>query len=91
MRHAGVAALDRLEPFLRVLRKQSKMKERTRGVFYCGGRAFLHFHEHGDEFWADVRLSDEFERLPATSAKERAALLARIRKSLGDGDGRRTR
>jgi hypothetical protein len=85
MKHAGQAALDRLEPLLETLRRELRLKEKSRGTFYRGGRAFLHFHEHGDELFADIRLSDDFERLPATKPAERAALL----KLVGKGARRR--
>lgn len=91
MKHAGPAALDRLEPFLRQLRKQPGLKEPKRGLFYRGSRAFLHFHEHGNAFFADVRFADDFERLPATTTSERASLLARIRATLVDGNASKRR
>jgi hypothetical protein len=56
---------------------------KSRGTFYRGGRAFLHFHEHGTEFYADGRLRDDFERFPATTAKDREALPARVDAALG--------
>ena len=86
MKHAGSAALDRLEPLLETLRREPRLKEKSRGTFYRSGRAFLHFHEHGDELFADIRLTDDFERLPATKAAERAALLKLVSKTLGDGN-----
>jgi hypothetical protein len=82
MKHAGPAALDRLETLLEVLRRDPHLKEKSRGTFYRAGRAFLHFHEHGDELYADIRLDDDFERLPATNAAERAALLKLVAKAL---------
>jgi hypothetical protein len=78
MKHAGSAALDRLEPLLRVLRGKTGLKEKSRGAFYRGSRAFLHFHEHGELFFADVRFKDDFERLPATTKTERSALIKKI-------------
>ena len=78
MKHAGPAALDRLEPLLRVLRKKPALKEKSRGAFYRGGRAFLHFHEHGDAFFADMRLTEEFERFPATSKAQQSTLLKKV-------------
>ncbi len=83
MKHAGQAALDRLEPLLETLRREPRLKEKSRGAFYRGGRAFLHFHEHGDELFADIRLTDDFERLPVTKATERAALLKLVAGALG--------
>jgi hypothetical protein len=85
MKHAGPAALDQLETLLETLRREPRLKEKSRGTFYRGGRAFLHFHEHGDELFADIRLAHDFERLPATKAAERAALLKLVGQALGDG------
>lgn len=82
MKHAGQSALDRLEPLLTKLRAQSGLRERARGTFYRSGRAFLHFHEHGDELFADMRVGTEFSRFPATTAAERAALLKLLREAL---------
>ena len=91
MKHASSQALDKLEAFLAKLRSLDGLKERSRGVFYRRGKAFLHFHEHGPEFYADVRIAEDFERLAATSASERAALLKRVKESLSDGSGRSPR
>jgi hypothetical protein len=88
MRHAGPAALDKLEPFLRRLRKEAALKERARGTVYRSGRAFLHFHEHGDELYADVRFADDFERCAATTAADRKRLIERIGAALQDGNSR---
>ena len=87
MKHATPSALDRLEPLLAQLRRRERLKEKSRGVFYFAGRAFLHFHEHGDgELHADIRLKgDDFDRFDVTRAAERAKLLALVDKALGDG------
>ena len=82
MRHARPEDLDRLEPLLEKLRRLDGMKEKSRGTFYRGARAFLHFHEHGGGFFADVRLADDFERFPATTAAERKALIGLVEKTL---------
>jgi len=91
MKHAGPAALDRLEPCLEQLRKLPGLKEKSRGIFYRGSRAFLHFHEHGEEFYADVRLADDFVRLRTTTRAEKAHLMKRVRAKMGDGTSRRAR
>ena len=76
MRHARPDALDRLEPLLVRLRALPGLNERLRGVFYRKSKAFLHFHEDGEDLYADVRLGGaDFQRLRVTSRKERAALL----------------
>jgi N-acetylglutamate synthase-like GNAT family acetyltransferase len=84
MRHARPEDLDRLEPLLEKLRRIGGMKEKSRGLFYRGSRAFLHFHEHEGGFFADVRLqlAGDFERLPATTAAERKTLLDKVEKVL---------
>jgi hypothetical protein len=91
MKHAGPAALDRLEPFLGQLRKLPGLKEKSRGCFYRGGRGFLHFHEHGDDLFADVSFGNADERLPVTTRAERSDLMKRVRASLADGTSRRAR
>ncbi len=91
MKHAGQNALDKLEALLRELRKRGALKEKSRGTFYRGSRAFLHFHEHGTEFYADLRTGADFERFPATTQADRAALLRHIDAALGDGTGARPR
>lgn len=78
MKHAGKLALDRLEPLLAKLRTFPALKEKSRGVFYHRSHAFLHFHEHGDALFADLRKGDNFERFPVTSTRERVALLRKV-------------
>jgi hypothetical protein len=85
MKHAGQVALDRLEPLLRQLRAMEELREKSRGVFYRGGRAFLHFHEDPAGLFADVRFAEDFERLETTSVAQRAFLLRRIRVCLAAG------
>jgi hypothetical protein len=57
MKHAGSLALDQLEPLLAAIRALPGLKEKGRGVFYRGGKAFLHFHEDPAGLFADVRLA----------------------------------
>jgi hypothetical protein len=83
MKHAGAEALDRLEPLLRLLGERAGLKEKARGTFYRGSRAFLHFHEHGQELFADVRFQEEFERLPATTENDRDLLLREVDAAIG--------
>ena len=92
MKHAGPAALDRVESLIREIRKREGLKEVARGRFYRGSRAFLHFHEHGEtEMYADIRLGEDFERLRATTAAEHTKLLRLLDKTLNDGKARRPR
>jgi hypothetical protein len=78
MRHASSAALDELDVFLAQLRSIPGLVEKKRGVFYRRSRAFLHFHEDPSGLYADVRLSEEFERFPVRTPAERETLLRRI-------------
>jgi hypothetical protein len=82
MRHATPIALDALEPLLKQIRSLAPLTERKRGVFYRKSQAFLHFHEDPAGFFADVRTGPVWSRLPATTAKERKALLALLREEL---------
>lgn len=82
MRHARPDDLDKLEPLLAKLRRLGGMKEKSRGLFYRGSRAFLHFHEHEGGFFADVRIADDFERFAATTVADRKALLSAVVKAL---------
>jgi hypothetical protein len=82
VRHARSDALDTLEPLLHELRTMDGLQERTRGHFYRGSIAFLHFHEDPTGLYADVKLGAEFERRRATDPHEQAALLADVRTAL---------
>lgn len=80
MKHAGPAALDRLEPLLNDLRALGGLKEKARGVFYRRSRAFLHFHEDRSGLYADVRNDlGEFERYRIQEAAERDLFLDEVR------------
>jgi len=85
MRHATPQDLERIAPLLHDLRTLDGLTERTPGVFYRRSRAFLHFHGDPDGIFADVRLrGDEFERMPVSSRGAQAALLRRVRRTLGE-------
>lgn len=79
MKHAGGAALDRLEPLLSRIRLIPGLGEKSRGVFYRRAKAFLHFHEDPAGLHADLRGADgSFDRFRVEDASEQAALLAEI-------------
>ncbi|MDP9238608.1 MAG: hypothetical protein M3P30_14640 [Chloroflexota bacterium] len=82
MKHATPVVLDALEPLLERLRKLDGLTERKRGVFYRRSSAFLHFHEDPAGFFADVRIGPAWQRLPATTAAQRRALVDTVRKEL---------
>jgi len=83
VKHAGPQALDQLEPILGVLRNLPGLKERKRGLFDHAGRAFLHFHEDPAGFFADLRIGDDFVRLPVNSKREVAMLVGEVKRALG--------
>ena len=83
MKHAGPAALDRLEPTLAALRNLPGLKERKRGLFDRAGKAFLHFHEDPAGFFADIRIGDDFVRFPVNSKREIAMLVRAAKRALG--------
>ncbi len=78
MKHAGDSALDRLEPLLGSLRQMPPLREKSRGTFYRGGRAFVHFHEDPAGLFADVRFGDDFERIDVTTTAKQHALARKI-------------
>jgi len=78
----GTRALDRLEPLLTSLRAMPALREKSRGAFYRGSRAFVHFHEDVTGLFADVRFGDDFERIDVSSAAKQQSLVRRIRKAL---------
>jgi hypothetical protein len=79
VRHARDHDLDRLEPLLVELRQVEGLREKSRGVFYKGSKAFLHFHEDNDELFADVRFESDFERIDVTTSTAQKRLLSRLR------------
>jgi hypothetical protein len=83
VRHATPAALDALEPLLVQLRAIEGLKEKSRGTFYRSSKAFLHFHEDPDGFFADLRVDRDFERFRVTTDDEQAVLLELVRAAIG--------
>ncbi len=89
MRHATPDALDLLEPVLMELRRLGLLREKSRGTFYRGAEAFLHFHEDPAGLFADVRLGPgPFTRLRVSTQAERRRLLAAVRRALRSANAR---
>jgi hypothetical protein len=83
MRHAGAAALDRLDGLLQqVRRRHPQLRERKRGAFYRGGQGWLHFHEDPARLFADLKVAGEWMRFAVDTAAERKALLERLAETL---------
>jgi len=76
VKHVSASGLDQLDDLLRELRGVDGLKEKKRGVFYRGSRAFLHFHEDPSGLYADVRIDAEFERMRVMTKAERKRLLS---------------
>ncbi len=74
--------LNRIEALLVELRGLPQLRERQRGYFSRGSRAFLHFHEDADDLYVDVKLDSRFERMKVTSRSEQAHFLSRVRDAL---------
>jgi hypothetical protein len=74
MKHASAASLDRLEDLLCCLRGISGLSEKRPGIFYKGGRAFLHFHEDPAGLFADLRIADDWARFPVNNIEEQRLL-----------------
>jgi hypothetical protein len=84
MRHITSGRLDHIEALLARLRTFDGIVERKRGVFYRRSRAFLHFHEDGNDVYADVRLyGDDFERIRVTAAAEQDRLVRAVQRVVG--------
>jgi hypothetical protein len=82
VRHATQEDLDRLEALLVELRGLPQLRERKRGYFSRGSRAFLHFHEDAGDLYVDVRLGSEFQRMKVTSGSEQAQFLSQVQEAL---------
>jgi hypothetical protein len=82
VRHATEDDLDRVDALLAELRGFPQLRERKRGSFSYGSRAFLHFHEDAGDLYVDVRLDSAFERMKVTSDAEQADFLAAVRCAL---------
>jgi hypothetical protein len=78
MKHATAQALDQLEPLLADIRNLPSLKEKSRGVFYRGSRATLHFHEDPQGLFADLRTDARWRRLPVDTQAERVLLLREL-------------
>jgi hypothetical protein len=77
MKHAGSEALGRISDLLESLRALPALKEKGPGVFYLGSKAFVHFHEDGDDVYADVRPTGaaDFSRVKVTGVTGQRQLL----------------
>jgi hypothetical protein len=83
MRHAGEAALDRLDGLLQqVRRRHPELRERKRGAFYRNGQCWLHFHEDPAGLFADLKVEGDWARCAVDTVAQRKALLERLAETL---------
>ena len=66
-------------PSLAGLRHFEELRERKRGNFGRGSRAFLHFHEDPAGLFVDVREGADFARHPVTTRAEQRTFLRHVR------------
>lgn len=82
MRHATDTDLNRIEALLAELRQLPELRERKRGYFSRGSRAFAHFHEDAGDLYVDVKFEGGFERIRITTRTEQDRFLSRVRAAL---------
>jgi len=82
MKHASRETLRGLNTLLKSIRKFSKLKERSLGIFYFKSNAFLHFHEDSSGSYADLKHGKAWKRFRVNSSVERKALMVAISEQL---------
>ena len=82
MKHAGPAALARLEALLGLLRLRPGLIEKRPGVFYRRGRAFQQFHEDPAGLFVDNRSGEDWDRMPVNDAMEHVRLIVTVDRAL---------
>ncbi len=84
MKHATTETIGRIEPLLKRIRDINALKEKKPGIYYFKSSAFLHFHEDGDQVYADIKFEPpDFKRLPATTRDQQDELIKLIRDKVG--------
>jgi hypothetical protein len=83
MIHATASTLNKLEPLLERLRTFTKLKEKSRGIFYYKSKAFLHFHEDAQGLFADVSISSSWTRFSVDSASDYQQLIEVVGAEIG--------
>lgn len=84
MKHATPETIARIESLLNQVRNFGELREKKAGIYYYKSSAFLHFHEEGNQIYADIKLEPPvFERLPVTTKGQQGELIRLIQKKLG--------
>ena len=81
MKHASEPVIQILEPLLVKVRQFPGLKEKKAGTFYYKSQAFLHFHEHGDQIFADLKLNGDWVRYEVTHPDLYPIVLAAVQSS----------
>jgi hypothetical protein len=83
-RHDGDMTLASHADLLDALRSLDGLVEKgkTAGHFYVRSRPFLHFHGSEDGLCADLRRARDWERVPAATPDDRAAVLRAVQEHL---------
>ena len=81
MKHATAEDLIPIANLLDKIRREKRISERTFGIFYFRGKAFLHFHR-------DPRGPDEWERLTVNDRRGQALLLTKMSQLLSNSNQR---
>jgi hypothetical protein len=77
MKPATAEDLIPIAGVLDMIRREKRIKERTPGVFYSHGKALSHFHRDPRGLFADLRGSDDWERLAVNDRRVQTLLLDR--------------
>lgn len=77
MAHANEVALQPLLPLLRQLRELKPLREKSPGIFYLKGSAFLHFHDAAGTLVADLKKAggSGFDHYPVDTPTDQRKLV----------------
>ncbi|MEK6303828.1 MAG: hypothetical protein AABO41_24255 [Acidobacteriota bacterium] len=84
MKHAGDAALDKIDGLLVKIRVHQSLTERKRGSFYRKAAGFAHFHEDAAGMFADLKVDGEWKRFRVTTRSEQKQFLSKLSSTLRD-------
>ncbi len=83
MKHARPTALNQFADLLDALRSLPGLIEKTRGVFYRGSVAFLHFHESAAGVLADLRTPFGWKRFALAETDDQRTVFSIARTLAG--------
>ena len=88
MAHADAAALQAVLPLLRQLRELPGVREKSTGILYCRGAAFVHFHTEPGGLVVDLKKpgSSGFYRFPLDTPAAQRKLVDEARRRAARAD-----